>query len=75
MPTWWDVNAGYRDTALDHRLNDGGHVGLRRGTAEPAAKQGVDDDVVGAGDEVSLGRHVRQERDVLQLTLLRQTAV
>jgi len=73
--TGWDVDAGYRDAALDHRLYDGGHVRLGRRTAEPAAEQRVDDDVVRAGDEVRLGRHVRQERDVLQLTLLRQSAV
>ena len=70
-----DVNAGNRDAALDHRLDDGCHVRLRRRAAEAAAEERVDDDVVGAGDEVRLGRHVRQERDVLQLALFRQTAV
>jgi len=70
-----NVNAGDRDTAFDHSLDNRGHVGLRCRTAKPAAEQRVDDDVVGAGNEVRLRRHVRQERDVLQLALLRQFAV
>lgn len=70
-----DVDAGDRHSTLDHSLDDGGHVWLGRRTAEPASEQRVDDDVVGAGDEVCLGRHVRQEWDVLQLALLGQLAV
>lgn len=70
-----NVNAGDRDSALDHCLNDGGHVRFGSRAAESAAEQRVDDDVVGAGDEVRLGWHVRQERYVLQLALLRQLAV
>ena len=70
-----NVNAGDWNTALDHSLYDRSHVRLRCRTAEAAAEQCVDDDVVGAGDEVRLGRHVRQERNVLQFALLRQFAV
>jgi len=70
-----NVDAGDGHSALDHRLDNGIHVGLGGGAAEAAAEQGVDDDIVRAGDEMCLRRHVRQEGDVLQLALLSQLAV
>ena len=68
------VDAGDGNAATDHGLYDGGHVGLGCRTAEAAAEQRVDDEVVGAVDEVRLAGHVRQERHVLQLALVRQSA-
>jgi len=70
-----DVDTGDWNATLDHGLNDGSHVRFGRGTPKATAKQSIDDDIVGACDEMRLGRHVRQKRDVLQFALLRQTAV
>ena len=47
-----DVDAGDRDSTLDHGLNDGGHVELRCRPDEATAEQRVDDEVVPAGDEM-----------------------